>query len=371
MKTYYKQAICIVFLLTNAFAAAYSSTLKTDSLGLPGDNFDLYGALEMFKNSNSPEEFEKALNSQNNGVNNLDLNGDNQIDYIRVVDNSQGNSHSIVMQDVLSQTDVQDVGIIAMEKNGDQVTLQVIGDENLYGRNYIIEPSNQNTSNQAPPPNGNNNNYNNNNNTGGDDLYGDSYSNGNYNNGYGNNSSQVVVNVWGWPSVQYMYGPQYSPWVSPWAWGAYPGWWNPWRPMGWNAYYNRMNVYHSYYRPVRVNRVMNARRVYYPNRAYSPMVQSRNVGVHYGPRNAYMGGYNQNNISRQPAYQAPRNNNNNGGNFGGRGNMRTGGGGNFGGGGMRSGGNFGGGGMRGGGGFGGGGMRGGGGGGGRPSMGRR
>ena len=30
-----------------------------DSTGLPGDNFSLQGALEMFKKASSPEEFEK------------------------------------------------------------------------------------------------------------------------------------------------------------------------------------------------------------------------------------------------------------------------------------------------------------------------
>ncbi len=57
-----------------------------DSTGLPGDNFSLEGALTMFQKASSPEEFEKMLNTENNHVNNLDLNGDGQIDYVRVID---------------------------------------------------------------------------------------------------------------------------------------------------------------------------------------------------------------------------------------------------------------------------------------------
>ncbi|MBK7633050.1 MAG: hypothetical protein IPJ13_01330 [Saprospiraceae bacterium] len=53
--------------------------------GLPGDHFSLEGALELFKKSSSPEDFEKQLNSKDNNVNNLDLNDDNDIDYVKVI----------------------------------------------------------------------------------------------------------------------------------------------------------------------------------------------------------------------------------------------------------------------------------------------
>ena len=49
-----------------------------DSTGLPGDNFSLQGALAIFENATSPEEFEKAINTEGNHVNNLDLDGDGE-----------------------------------------------------------------------------------------------------------------------------------------------------------------------------------------------------------------------------------------------------------------------------------------------------
>ena len=49
---------------------------------VPGDHFSLEGALELFKKSASPEEFEQLLNSPKSEVNNLDLNGDGDIDYM-------------------------------------------------------------------------------------------------------------------------------------------------------------------------------------------------------------------------------------------------------------------------------------------------
>ena len=63
-----------------ALAMQAQSQSGVDSTGLPGDNFSLQGALQMFQNASSPEEFEKMINTEGNHVNNLDLNGDGEID---------------------------------------------------------------------------------------------------------------------------------------------------------------------------------------------------------------------------------------------------------------------------------------------------
>ncbi|MEQ1761731.1 MAG: hypothetical protein ABL984_01165 [Pyrinomonadaceae bacterium] len=47
------------------------------------DNFDLQRAGELLRKSNSPAEFERYLNEED-GINNLDLNGDGYADYISV-----------------------------------------------------------------------------------------------------------------------------------------------------------------------------------------------------------------------------------------------------------------------------------------------
>lgn len=70
-------AIVCFWLGSNTFA---QTNIK--SLGLPGDNFDLYGALELFKKTDTPENFEKAINSDGNEVNKLDLDGDGKADYV-------------------------------------------------------------------------------------------------------------------------------------------------------------------------------------------------------------------------------------------------------------------------------------------------
>ena len=56
MKTFLS-AIFFVFMAFQLF----SQDSELEQTGLPGDNFSLEGALELFKKSVSPEEFEKAL----------------------------------------------------------------------------------------------------------------------------------------------------------------------------------------------------------------------------------------------------------------------------------------------------------------------
>ena len=55
-------------------------------LNLPGDNLNLFAVMKLFQESETLEEFEKELNSEESKINNLDLNGDNRIDYIKVLD---------------------------------------------------------------------------------------------------------------------------------------------------------------------------------------------------------------------------------------------------------------------------------------------
>jgi hypothetical protein len=109
---------------------------------VPGDNFSLEGALELFKKSSSPEDFEKKLNSADSKVNNLDLNGDGYIDYVRVIDRNEGNVHAFILQALVSDTESQDVAVIELEKlaNGKAV-LQITGDGDVCGVETGIEPA--------------------------------------------------------------------------------------------------------------------------------------------------------------------------------------------------------------------------------------
>jgi hypothetical protein len=242
MKTLKK--ICALFLLAGISASA-SARVLPDSLGLPGDNLDLYGVLDLFKKSGNPEEFEKALNSKDNQLNNLDLDGDDQIDYIHVVDRTEKDAHALVLQVAVNEKEIQDVAVIEIEKKADGTAdVQIVGDEDLYGKDYIIEPLDEAAA-KAPE------------------------------NSQARSTPPVVVNVWTWPSVQYVYRPSYVVWVSPWGWHHYPGWWSPWRPVYYGAYYPHWHPYHSYHHRVYVHRVVVAHNVYYGHRSVSRTVYAR------------------------------------------------------------------------------------------------
>ena len=92
--------------LTTAIILAMFTTCTTlmaqpqqdEYLGLPGDNLNLYAVMKLFQESETLEGFERNLNNENTRINNLDLNGDNLIDYINVVDYVDRDVHNIVLQ---------------------------------------------------------------------------------------------------------------------------------------------------------------------------------------------------------------------------------------------------------------------------------
>jgi len=243
----YLGLIMITGLSFNTFAQ------ESDSTGMPGDNFDLQAALNLFKQSKDLKDFEKKLNTESNGVNNLDLDGNNTIDYIRVVDKKDGSNHAILLQIPISKTETQDVAAIAIEKRGDaEAQLQIIGDKTLYGEETIMEPIDEKETKKTTGPSA-----------------------------LTPPTVIVFVNVWYWPCVQYMYDPYYDPWYSPYYWDYYPSWWNPWRPVYYYVYYDRMYYYHGWCQYTTVYHVPNAHRIYLNNRSSSPSVRTR-----YAPQQA-------------------------------------------------------------------------------------
>lgn len=93
----------------------------------------------MFKKAGTPENLEKAINATDSDVNNLDLDGDGKTDYVRVVDR-EDSAHTLVLQVTISASETQEVAVIEAEKAGmDKMHVRIVGDEALYGKNYIIE----------------------------------------------------------------------------------------------------------------------------------------------------------------------------------------------------------------------------------------
>jgi hypothetical protein len=113
----------------------------TTLLGLPGDNLDLYAVLDLFQNSKTIEEFEKLLNEEKTGINNLDLNLDKKVDFIKVETKQKDESFTFILQVDVTEKETQDVAVILVDRDKNKkVTLQIVGDEDLYGKNYVVEP---------------------------------------------------------------------------------------------------------------------------------------------------------------------------------------------------------------------------------------
>ena len=106
------------FLLTNSVVFSQDGMI-TDSTGLPGDQFSLEGAIELFKKADSPETFEKLLNDQKSGVNNLDLNEDGDIDYVKVISKQDGDLHLFILQVPVSEGENQDIAVIGLESRSE------------------------------------------------------------------------------------------------------------------------------------------------------------------------------------------------------------------------------------------------------------
>jgi hypothetical protein len=255
MKKFVITSILLAFFVASTSLEAQDK--QEDYLGLPGDNLNLYAVMKLFQQSKTLEEFERNLNDPNTNIDNLDLNGDNLVDYIKVFDDVDGDVHNIVLQVAVSPKENQDVAVFTVQRfNNGQVQIQLTGDEALYGKNYIVEPI---------------------------------YDAGTPNPGYTGTSRTVQnityvrttpVEIAAWPMVRFIYMPSYTVWHSSWYWGYYPNYWHAWRPFSWNYYYGyHYNWYHDYYAHYRRwddHRYSRWNDFYYNGRrSYSPDVHHR------------------------------------------------------------------------------------------------
>ncbi|KAF0198870.1 MAG: hypothetical protein FD170_3969, partial [Bacteroidetes bacterium] len=225
MKTLKKLSV-LVLLISMSFGVKAQDN-RNERLNLPGDNLNLYAVMNLFQESETLEGFERSLNAEDSKINNLDLNGDNYIDYIRVIDYADGDDHTIVLQVAINAKENQDVAVITVFKDRKgQIFVQMIGDEYLYGKDYIIEP--YYAASETPNP-----------------AYVGSTK-------VVRGASTVVtrttyVEVYSWPVVRYIYAPTYVVWHSPWYYGYYPSYWRTWRPFYWDYYYGYHSHWHNHY----------------------------------------------------------------------------------------------------------------------------
>ncbi len=107
------------------------------------ENFDLQAVGGILEESDNIEDFERRLNS-NNGVNNLDLDGDDYADYISVreFDDRTDGSRGFSLFSQFNGDDIQEIASIIFnrdrpDRSGARVYLR--GNEQIYGNNYDYE----------------------------------------------------------------------------------------------------------------------------------------------------------------------------------------------------------------------------------------
>ena len=211
------QILSLSLLATLSFSTLFAQdrTTVTATNSEISDNLDLRAVASIFGDSENLEDFERRLNDPKSQISNLDLNEDNQVDYMRVIETIEGNTHIIVIQSVLGRDTFQDVASIEVEKDrNNRIQVQVVGDVYMYGQNYIYEP-----------------------------VY--SYTPVIYSSFWVNN---------------------YRPYCSTWYWGYYPSYYVAWNPFPIFRYRNHIsfhiNSYH-HYNYVNIRRCQTAYNVYY------------------------------------------------------------------------------------------------------------
>jgi len=191
MKTKFINTVLFTLLTAGGIFAQDVTTVRANNNDI-SDNLNLQAVASIFGESQDLEDFERRLNDPDKQINNLDLNGDNRVDYLRVIEVTENNTHVIILQSVLAVDTFQDVATIEVERDrNNNVTVQVVGDSYVYGPNYIYEPVYV-----ATPP-----------------LY----------------------NVF-WAS-------SYRPYYSPWYYGYYPTYYSYWAPYPAYRYRNHVHVH--------------------------------------------------------------------------------------------------------------------------------
>lgn len=111
-----------------AQARTTETILKEYSKGL-----DLDAVTLLAKKSKDAADFERLLNSQSEGLNNIDLNGDDKVDYINVTEYGSGNQRGFSLTTEISPEKTQEIATIEFKKDGDAGTVQTTGNSSLYG----------------------------------------------------------------------------------------------------------------------------------------------------------------------------------------------------------------------------------------------
>jgi hypothetical protein len=249
--------------------------------------------LDLFQKSKTIEEFEKSLNEQETGINNLDLDLDNKVDFIKVVTNQDGDDFTFVLQVDVSEKEIQDVAVILVSRDKDKkVTMQIVGDKDLYGKDYIVEPKAD-----AAPKASANPGY-----TGTETVAATAPATATATTATTAPATTTaattttVVVVESTPIVQYVYSPVYVPYNPPYHYAVYPPYFVAFTVVAVSAYPHHNYYHHAAYHGGHGNTTV----VVHNTNNYNNYNRSRNSSNTVNHYNAN-GNYNANRATTNPS----------------------------------------------------------------------
>lgn len=134
------QKLLFISLVTACFlisGCGKKTEYVTTTVHTAADGLNLQAVTDLATKVKTAEEFEKKLNEKNNKINNLDLNEDDKVDYIKVTEINQGDKHGFSLTTELSEEEEQELAVIEFEAGADkQVTVQTHGNNHIYGHNH-------------------------------------------------------------------------------------------------------------------------------------------------------------------------------------------------------------------------------------------
>ncbi len=112
----------------------YTINLTVDSQAKEG--LDLQALTELVKNGKSAEDIEKKLN-QPGGINNLDLDGNNKVDFINVTEyGNKKDAYGFSFTVKLENGEEQEIAEIEIKKNDENAEIVTRGNQQIYGQNH-------------------------------------------------------------------------------------------------------------------------------------------------------------------------------------------------------------------------------------------
>jgi hypothetical protein len=158
------------------------------------DGLDLKALAAMLKGVKDGEDLERQLN-QENGINNLDLNEDGKVDFIKVTEFGEPKKslgYSLTTEPVKGEE--QEIATIQITNEGETANVEVSGNQQIYGSGHHYHSS---------------------------------------------------PGIGTWLLLGYMMGGNYSFYRSPYYYGYYPRYYRPYSPISRSSYYSRSSAYYK------------------------------------------------------------------------------------------------------------------------------